>query len=127
MDKRDFASIVAAVVLSTGLIGIATSAAAGPREATVIGKVDPSLQRTVSYADLNLAYRFDQKVLKTRIAKTADSLCLSINGFNDWDCSSFAVRSTDAQVARAIDRAEQRMAGLPVGPAVAISMSLSAQ
>ena len=87
--------------------------------------IDPELQRTVYYGDLNLAFRPAQKTLKRRIAHTASDLCWDLNGDNEVDsCTYGAIRSTDDQVAAAISRAEREMAGLPVGPAVAISMVL---
>lgn len=128
MDSRDIACAVAAVVVGTGLIGAATSsAAAPPREATVVGKVDQRLQRTVSFADLNLAFRPDRRVLHSRIVRTADDLCFDLNGYNDRGCLEYAVDSTDGQVAAAIDRAKRQMAGLPVKPAVAISMIIGSR
>jgi UrcA family protein len=125
MSSRNIACAIAAVVIGAGLVGAATASAAPPREATVVAKVDPSLQRKVSYADLNLAFSPGQRVLKTRIAATADDLCFDLNGYNDWGCSSFAIRSTKSQVAAAIDRAKRQMAGLAVGPSVAITMAVS--
>jgi UrcA family protein len=127
MDNRNIACAIAALVVGAGLIGAATASAAPPREATVVAKVDSSLQRTVSYADLNLAFRPAQQVLKTRIATTANDLCFDLNGYNDWSCSSFAIRSTKDQVAAAIDRAKLQMAGSPVGPSIAITMAIRGQ
>lgn len=129
MDSRKLACFFAAGFVGVGLVGAATSASAKPREVVVIGKrVDPELQRRVSYADLNLAIRPDQKILDRRIYKTASQLCWDVNGFNaDQDCTDDAVDSTDDQVAAAIDRAQRKMAGLPVGPAVAISMVVGAR
>jgi UrcA family protein len=129
MDSRKLACFFAAGFIGVGLVSAATSASAKPREVVVVGKrVDPELQRRVSYADLNLALRPDQKVLNGRIFTTAGQLCWDVNGFDaDQDCTYNAVRSTDDQVAAAIDRAQQKMAGLPVGPAVAISMAIGAR
>jgi hypothetical protein len=47
---------------------------------------------------------------------------LDINGWDDGTCKRFAINSTVDQVKRAIARAEQQMAGLAVGPPIAISM-----
>ena len=129
MDSRKLACMFAAGFIGVGLVSAATSASAKPREVVVVGKrVDPELQRRVSYADLNLALRPDQKVLDRRITTTASQLCWDVNGFDaDQDCTQKAVRSTDAQVAAAIDRAQRKMAGLPVGPAVAISIVIGAR
>jgi UrcA family protein len=123
MDNRNLACMVAAAFLGITLTAGATAALAGPRDVVVEGeRVDPQLQRTVSYRDLNLAERPGQKVLKGRILRTASDLCLDLNGIYSSDCTWSAVRSTDAQVAQAIDRAKRQLAGLPVGPQIAISM-----
>lgn len=127
MQARNIACVVAAGFVGLGLTASATHAFARPNNVIVRAeRVDPSLQRKVSYAGLNLAYSRDQRRLKGRIWVTASRLCLDLNGAGDTDeCTFSAVHSTDSQVTAAIDRAERRTAGLPVGPAVAISMSIS--
>jgi UrcA family protein len=115
---------------AAGFIGLGLTAAvtadAKPRDIVVEGKrFDPETQRRVSYADLNLAFRPQQKVLMRRISTTARVLCDDLGyapGRETWACTSDAVHSTDDQVAAAIERAELKMAGKPVGPAIAISM-----
>jgi UrcA family protein len=113
---------------AAGFVGtLFTLAAAAPAESqplVVEGKRwDPALQRLVYYRDLNLTRIADQKVLKARIRYTARDLCSELNEWSDQlPCRNDAVLGTRAQVAAAIERAEQQMAGLPVGPAVAISM-----
>jgi len=116
--------MVAAGFLGITLTAGATNAFAGPRDVLVQGtRIDPELQRTVSYRDLNLAERFGQKTLKGRIYRTASGLCLDLNGlYSHETCTHGAIRSTDDQVAQAIDRAKRQMAGLSVGPPIAISM-----
>jgi UrcA family protein len=129
MNSRKLACLVAAGFLGAGLVSAATQSHAAPRpDATIEGKsIDPALQRTVSYKDLNLAFQPDQRRLDRRIWRTASTLCVEINGFFDNGCTTYAVHSTDDQVAAAIQRAKLRMAGLPAGPAVAISMVIGAQ
>lgn len=130
MDSRKIACLIAAGFLGFGLVGAATQAASAPSpDVTVKGQtIDPELQRAVYYGDLNLALRPAQKILKRRISNTASDLCWELNGINETDmCTVFAIRSTDDQVAAAIRRAERQMAGLPVGPQVAISMVIGAQ
>ena len=125
MDSRKIACMVAAGFIGIGLTASATHAFAQPPQRVIVeGKrIDPELQRRVSYGDLNLAYRADQRTLKGRIVTTAGNLCFDLNGLNEYDsCRSDAVHSTDGQFAAAVDRAQRQMAGLPVGPAVAISM-----
>jgi len=119
------ACLFAAGFIGAGLASSATSLSAQPPGNVVVeGKriVDPSLQRRVSYADLNLAYPASQNVLRGRISRTADSICWDNNSGDLTECIDHAVRSTDDQFAAAVDRAQRQMAGLPVGPAVAISM-----
>ena len=128
MDNRKLACMVAAGFLGVTLTAGATNAFAGPRDVVVQGtRIDPELQRTVSYRDLNLAERFGQKTLKGRIYRTASSLCFDLNGPNAGNCTRDAVHSTDDQVAQAIDRAKRQMAGLSVGPPIAISMVIGVQ
>ena len=126
MESRKFACLTAAIAMGLSLVGIAgASAAVGPLQDVVVKgeRIDPELQRRVSYADLNLAFRPGQKILASRIRSTASDLCWELNGFYEHGiCTFAAVRSTDEQVAAAIERAKRQMAGLPVGPAVAISM-----
>jgi hypothetical protein len=62
-------------------------------------------------------------VLDRRISTTAENLCIDLNGEDEvWPCTRDAINSTDDQVTAAIDRAQRKMAGLPVGPALAISI-----
>lgn len=121
MESRKLACMVAAGFIGVALTAAATGAQASPRDVTVTA-TDPELQRRVSYADLNLAVKPDQRVLKRRISYTASDLCFDINGYNDNSCRDFAIDSTRDQVKRAIARAEQKMAGIAVGPPIAISM-----
>lgn len=123
MNTRKTACLFAAGFLGVGLTAAATGADAKPRPGDVtVTAVDPELQRKVSYADLNLAVKPHQRVLKYRIAFTASDLCRDINGYDDGSCRRFAINSTKDQVARAIERAERKMAGLAVGPPIAITM-----
>ena len=128
MDNRKFACMAAAAFLGVTLTAGVTNGLAAPRDIVVKGqRIDPQLQREVSYKDLNLAERPGQKVLKGRIYRTANSLCFDLNGSTSNDCTWFAVRSTDDQVAQAIDRAKRQMAGLSVGPPIAIAMVIGVQ
>lgn len=127
MESRKFACLTAAVVMGLSVVGIAgaSAAVAPPFEDVVIkgDRIDPELQRTVKYGDLNLAFAPGQRTLRTRILRTAHGLCWDLNGSYGVDrCTSDAIDSTDGQVAQAITRAKRQMAGLPVGPAIAISM-----
>ena len=127
MDSRKIACGVAAVFIGTALAASSSMAFAQTREPLVVSapKVDAELQRRVSYADLNLAASPAQRVLHRRIFHTSGELCFDLNGDFQFDsCRYDAVRSTDGQVAAAIERAKRQMAGLPVGPAVSISIAV---
>ena len=130
MNTRNIACITAAVFVGAGLTTSATHAwAASPRTIVVAAKrIDPALQRRVSFADLNLAVRPDRAILKGRIWRTAGKLCFDLNGYEDGsECRTLAVHSTRRQFAAAVSRAERQMAGLPVGPAINISMAITAR
>lgn len=129
MTSRNLACVVAAGFVGVGLISAASASTARQPVVVVEGhRIDQELQRKVSFADLNLASRPDQKLLDRRIARTATELCFDINGdYETWSCVTDAVDSTDDQVAAAIVRAQRQMAGLSVGPAVAISMVAGAR
>lgn len=130
MDVRKLACIAAAGFIGTMVVSASTSSPAYSkpnvnREVVVTGeRIDPALQRRVSYKDLNLAFPAAQKTLKGRIIHTASNLCFEINnGIDEFgDCTNYAVRGTRPQVAAAIERAKLRMAGKTVGPDLAISM-----
>jgi UrcA family protein len=129
MDNRKLACLVASGFLGVTLTAGATTAFGAPRDVIVQApRNGPDLQRTVAYQDLNLAERFGQKTLKHRIYRTASELCFDLNGtlFGE-SCTRNAVDSTDDQVVQAIDRAKRQMAGLAVGPAVAISIVVGIQ
>lgn len=132
MERRKIACFSAALAMGLSTVGIASVAWSRPLQSPDVvvkgERIDPSLQRKVFYHDLNLAFRPGQKELRSRIASTASNLCWDLNGdYAHGECTEYAVRSTDGQVAQAILRARQQMAGLPVGPAVAISMVIGAR
>jgi UrcA family protein len=106
-----------------GMTATATYADPVPVKPIVVvaHRVDPATQRMVSYADLNLSLRPDQKVLNRRISLTAERLCFDLNGREDSSsCTSDAVHSTDRQVIAAIDRANRKTAAMPVGPTIVL-------
>lgn len=128
MQTRTIPCLIAAGFLGVTLtLGASQALAAEPQTDFVVQakKFDPNTQRIVSYRDLNLAARADQRTLNRRIYRTARSLCTDMNGWDSDSCTSFAVRSTDDQVDAAIARAQRQLAGLPVGPAVRISMVIA--
>ncbi len=135
MDVRILACVAAAGFITAVMVSAATSLPAYakpiPNSPVVVTgeRIDPSLQREVSYRDLNLVLPAAQMILRGRISRTAASLCLDINdGYDPGnECRNFAVRGTKPQVAAAIERAKLRMAGRAVGPDIAISMAIMGQ
>ncbi len=86
----------------------------------------------MTYVDLNLANRPDQKQLRLRIHNAANDICGPALGYEIHDdqqenCVSEAVYGTHPQVRKAINRAQMQMAGYPVGPAIAISIAVNAR
>jgi UrcA family protein len=126
MDVRKIACWGAAGFIGVLLVTATASAYEGPRNApqdlVVQGhRLQPN-ERAVSYADLNLAYRPQQRVLHGRIVRAADQICWALNsslGSVD-ECSRDAVDNTRPQVNAAIQRAKLRMAGMPIPPDVAV-------
>ena len=127
MDSRKIACGVAAVFIGTALAASSSLAVAEVRDPLIVSapKAGNQLQRKVSYADLNLAVRPAQRILQNRIYRTGEEICFELNGdYRLESCTDDAVRSTDDQVAAAIERARRQMAGLPVGPAVTIAIAV---
>ena len=132
MESGKFAEIAAVSLASLMAVSAATSSAAHVKPdqfspVVVTGaRIDPALQRQISYVDLNLNLPAAQKLLRWRISRTAANLCFEIN--NDFDpdseCRKFAIRGTRPQVTAAIERAKLRIAGKAVGPDLAISMAI---
>ena len=127
IHKRKLASMAAAGFLGILLTTATPSPASSQGLVVEAPRIDPSLQRRVSYRDLNLAKARDQSALRSRIYRTAHNLCFDLNGIEEKKCPYMAIRSTRDQVAAAIERAELRMAGKPAGPDVAITMVIAAQ
>ena len=125
MENRKIACLFAASFIGVGLTAAATDVPARSPRTIVVQGVDPELQRRVGYTDLNLAKKSGRRALHVRISYTASDLCHDINGFDDGTCYDFAVESTRDQVKAAIARAERQMAGLAVGPPIAISMVIA--
>ena len=129
MDIRKATCAAAAGFITLTLVGAAIHPAqAAPRGEVVVSayRVDTALQRVVSYADLNLRARDDQRILGRRIEGAANSICKSVNTDHDSQsmCFTFAAREVKPQVMRAIERAEMIAEGKAVGPPVAISLSI---
>jgi len=129
MQKQKVACMTAAGFLGILLITATATPAFSQSRGVVIEapRIDPSLQRRVSYHDLNLAQKRDQTVLWNRIGQTAHELCYDINWVKEDTCPRNAIDSTRNQVASAVKRAQLRMAGLPAGPDVAIAMVITAR
>lgn len=127
MDIRKAACTVAAGFLAVMVVGAAIQPADARRHRDlVVTANDPALVRRVSYVDLNLRMRPDQRQLYHRVDAAADEICTSVNFTRDaqTDCFSFATLEARPQIRRAIERAELIAEGRPVGPPIAISLTI---
>ena len=138
-----FARVSAAVLSGvTASLLISSAAFAAAQEKPVVVKAEPKARmhsedtRTeyVSYADLDLAQRKDEKRLNFRIASAVKRVCLfehGRNGLQDngyYNCADDAWGQARPQVAQAIDRARQlAMTGKTSIAATAISINISAR
>ena len=118
MVSRKSICILAASFLGLSLASIGSNSSAMPREVVIEGQRIPILQRRVSYTDLDLTVRADQRAIDRRILRTAKNICIDLNGVQeDRTCIREAVHSTDDQVTAAIERAQRTLAGDPARPA----------
>ena len=111
------------------LVGAATQPAeARQHREVVVTAADPTLVRRVSYADLNLRVRPDQRQLRLRVDAAANDICNSVNDTPDSQrgCFDFATMGARPQIRRAIERAELIAEGKPVGPPIAIALTIIA-
>lgn len=127
MEILRAASTAAAGFISVMVVGVATHPAdAKTHRDVVVTAVDPVLVRRVTYGDLNLRMRPDQRQLSRRVYEAADDICNSVNKKkeNQLECFAFAMQGARPQVRRAIKRAELIAEGKPVGPPLVISLSI---
>lgn len=133
-----FARVSAAVLSGvTASLLISSAALAADQGKPVVVKGEP-LENTrsehVSYADLDLSQRKDEKKLNFRVAGAVKRVCLfenSRNGLQDngyYSCADDAWGQARPQIARAVDRARQlAMTGKTSIAATAISINVPAQ
>lgn len=125
-----------AAVLSgvTASLLVAFPASAGQEKPVVVFAEPPENVRTerVSYADLDLAQRSDQRTLNYRVASAVKRVCLFEDGRSGlqlrgyYSCANGALEDAAPQIAQAIDRAEQiAMTGKSSVAAVAITINAS--
>jgi UrcA family protein len=135
MNNRHFSCVATAGFLGIFQIALTPNPAfSNPRPGDVVvtgARLKPVTMRHVSYDDLNLAQRTDQKQLRGRIHYAADDLCGPALGYEIRDhqqrlCVERAETGTHLQVYRAIKRAKLQLAGQAVGPAVAILIAAHA-
>ena len=133
-----FARVSAAVLSGvTASLLISSAAFAAGQNAPVVVKAEP-LENTrtehVSFADLDLNQRKDEKKLNLRVAGAVKRVCLFENsrmGLQDngyYSCADDAWGQARPQIAQAVDRAKQlAMTGTTSIAATAISINISAQ
>jgi UrcA family protein len=88
----------------------------------------------VTYADLNLAERRDEKLLRLRVAGAVKRVCLFENGRSGLQdsgytrCSDEAWDGANPQIAQAVTRAREiALTGHSVLPAIAIAIRVAAR
>lgn len=126
-----------AAVLSgvTASLLAAFPASAGQDKPVVVLAEPQENMRTerVSYADLDLAQRADQRTLNYRVANAVKRVCLfedsraglQLGGY--YSCANGALEGAEPQIAQAIDRAEQiAMTGQSSIAAAAITINIPA-
>lgn len=108
---------IAAAVLSgvTASLLVASAAWAGQEKPVVVLAEPQENLRTerVSYADLDLAQRSDQRTLNYRVASAVKRVCLfedsraglQLGGY--YSCANGAMDGAEPQIAQAIDRAKE--------------------
>lgn len=133
-----FARVSAAVLSGvTASLLISSAAFAAGQNAPVVVKAEP-LENTrtehVSYADLDLSQRKDEKKLNLRVTGAVKRVCLFENsrmGLQDsgyYNCADDAWGQARPQIAQAVDRAKQlAMTGTTSIAATAISINVPAQ
>ena len=133
-----FARVSAAVLSGvTASLLISSAAFAAGQDKPVVVKAEP-LENTrtehVSYADLDLSQRKDEKKLNLRVAGAVKRVCLfenARNGLQDngyYSCADDALGQARPQIAQAVERAKQlAMTGTTSIAATAISINVSAQ
>lgn len=132
-----FARVSAAVLSGvTASLLIATAASAAQDKPVVVYAEPQENTRTehVSFADLDLSQRKDEKKLKLRVAGAVKRVCLfehARNGLQDsgyYSCADDAWGQARPQIAQAVDRAMQlAMTGTTSIAATAISINVPAQ
>ena len=99
----------------TASLLVAFPASAGQEGPVVVFAEPPENMRTerVSYADLDLAQRSDQRTLNHRVASAVKRVCLFEDGRSGlqlrgyYSCADGALEGAAPQIAQAIDRAKE--------------------
>ena len=121
MDNRSKASVAAASLVGSLLL-IATTSAAQPQDEVIIEKHIAPMTRYVSFADLSLATKQDQKVLYHRVGDAVQQVCPDVDddgyGYDTQGCKDFAWDGARPQMRRVINSAK---AGFPVTMTIAIT------
>ena len=101
MQRYRIVGMLAAAVLSTGLIS-ATSAQAAGRAITVSGKASASAgvrSETIAHSDLDLRNASDLRALETRVKQAIQRVCA---GAADKACEKRSWRAASMQIDRAV-------------------------
>jgi UrcA family protein len=130
-----FSAAVLSGVTASLLISSAAFAAGQEKPVVVYGEPQENTRTEhVSYADLDLSQRKDEKKLNLRVTGAVKRVCLFENsrmGLQDngyYNCADDAWSQARPQIAQAVDRARQlAMTGKTSIAAAAISINVPAQ
>ena len=103
-------SLCAAVVAASASIAVTAAPAFAKSDPVVVTGQRVMPERQVSYRDLNLASARDQRLLLRRVDRAVGEVCDEVNVTlaqfdHDSACRSATWKSTQPQIALAIDRA----------------------
>lgn len=136
MAYRKFASICAAIAISSTGSAVLPSAASGKAvQRDVIVAPQDVVVRQIGYADLNLATAGGENMLNSRVRSGIRSLCIDalseVEGAFGYDressiCHNSAWRQAKPQMAQAVQRAREiALTGRSNIAAVAISIAIA--
>jgi len=118
--------------VTASLLAAASASAAQESPVVVYGEADNSRTEHVSYADLDLTDRGDQRTLNLRVTGAVKRVCLFEDGYAGlqdvgyYHCSGDAWESAKPQIAQAVQRAKDiAMTGRSSIAATAITINLS--
>lgn len=130
--NRKTAAVLSGVTAS--LLVAASASAAQESPVVVYGEAENSRTEHVTYADLDLTDRDDQRTLNLRVTGAVKRVCLFEDGYAGlqdvgyYHCAGDALDGAKPQIAQAVQRAKDiAMTGHSSIAATAITINLSSQ